>query len=77
MIDSQTRLPTDVGQSLSRRQREVMAMSAEGLEVNEIAEVLGLSAATVKTHRGAALKRLHARNTTHAVAILLRRGDIL
>lgn len=62
---------------LTERQREVIAMSADGLEVNQIAEVLNIAPSTVKVHVYHALQRLKAHNRTHAVAILLREGTIL
>jgi DNA-binding CsgD family transcriptional regulator len=59
------------------RQRDILALTSEGLTTVEIGEVLGITPKTVRTHRDATLRRLPARNITHAVAILLRRGDIL
>jgi DNA-binding CsgD family transcriptional regulator len=52
-------------------------MASEGLETNEIAEILHISPNTVKVHREHALRRLQVHNMTHAVAELLRRGEIL
>lgn len=62
---------------LTRRQREVIAMSADGLSINEIAEALNIASNTVKVHVNRAMRRLGARNRTHAVATLLREGTIL
>lgn len=52
-------------------------MSSEGLTDREIAEILDIRPKTVKVHKQHALRRLRARNTAHAVAILLREGEIL
>jgi DNA-binding CsgD family transcriptional regulator len=54
-----------------------MALIADGLTQKEIARVLGMSEMTVRTHRENVLRRLRVRTTAHAVAVLLRRGDIL
>lgn len=69
--------PSVVERPLTPRQRDIMALTADGLTAQEIGEALGIAMNTVRTHREKALRRLPARNTTHAVAILLRRGDIL
>jgi DNA-binding CsgD family transcriptional regulator len=63
--------------TVTPRQRDILALTSEGLTVQEIGIALGISPKTVKTQRDSVLVRLPARNTTHAVAILLRRGEIL
>ena len=57
---------------LTRRQREIMQLLADGESTTFAARSLGLSEETVKTHTKNALARLGARNRTHAVAIALR-----
>lgn len=57
---------------LTRRQREIMQLLADGESTTFAARQLGLSEETVKTHTKNALARLSARNRTHAVAIGLR-----
>lgn len=54
---------------LSPRQHEVLALLAGGAELQQIADELSLSPATVKTHVRDALQRLGARNRAHAVAL--------
>jgi DNA-binding CsgD family transcriptional regulator len=49
-------------------------LAAEGYSIKETAELLGLSPYTVMDHRKHYIRRLGARNTTHAVVIALRRG---
>lgn len=56
---------------LSRRQAQILSDAAHGLQSNEIAAGLGLSAQTVRHHLMATRLKLNARNTTHAVAIAL------
>lgn len=57
---------------LTRRQREILQLLANGGSTVAAARELGLSEETVKTHMKNALARLGARNRTHAVAIALR-----
>ncbi len=58
--------------TLTRRQRELLQLLADGGSTALAARELGLSEETVKTHMKNALARLGARNRTHAVAIALR-----
>ena len=59
---------------LSPREREVMALLAEGLNGPEIAGRLFISPATVRTHVENAMQKLEARTRVHAIAIALRQG---
>jgi len=57
---------------LTRRQRQILQLLADGESTTVAARELDLSEETVKTHIKTALARLGARNRTHAVAIALR-----
>ena len=57
---------------LTRRQREILQLLADGESIAFAARELDLSEETVKTHTKYALARLGARNRTHAVAIAVR-----
>jgi DNA-binding NarL/FixJ family response regulator len=57
---------------LTRRQRQIVQMIADGHSTQSTAKRLGLSTETVRTHTKAALARLGARDRAHAVAISLR-----
>lgn len=57
---------------LTRRQRETLQHFADGRSTEEVAERLGVTTETVRTHTKAALARLSARDRAHAVAIGLR-----
>ncbi|HEU4706338.1 MAG TPA: response regulator transcription factor [Solirubrobacterales bacterium] len=57
---------------LTRRQREILQLIANGESTTVAARELDLSEETVKTHTKNALARLEARNRTHAVAIAMR-----
>jgi DNA-binding NarL/FixJ family response regulator len=57
---------------LTKRQREILQLLANGESTTVAARELDLSEETIKTHTKNALARLGARNRTHAVAIALR-----
>lgn len=57
---------------LTRRQRQILQLLANGESTTVAARELDLSEETVKTHIKAVLARLEARNRTHAVAIAVR-----
>lgn len=61
---------------LTRRQREILQLLANGESGTIAARDLGLSQETVKTHMKHILARLEARNRTEAVAIGLRQSLI-
>lgn len=61
---------------LTRRQREILQLIANGESTTVAARELDLSEETVKTHTKNILARLGARNRTHAVAIALRESLI-
>ena len=58
---------------ISRREKEVLLLIAEGLTNNEIADKLFISVPTVNTHRKSLLEKLEAKNT----AILIGRATKL
>ncbi len=61
---------------LTKRQREILQMLANGESTAVAARELDVSEETVKTHTKYALARLGARNRAHAVAIALRESLI-
>ena len=61
---------------LTKRQREILQLLANGESTTVAARELDLSEETIKTHTRNALARLGARNRTHAVAIALRESLI-
>jgi DNA-binding NarL/FixJ family response regulator len=65
------------GPGLTRRQREILQHFADGRSTAEVADRLGLSTETIRTHTKAALARLEANDRAHAVAIGLRSSLIV
>ena len=64
------------GAKLTRRQRQILQLFADGLSTDEVAKRLERSTETIRTHTKAALSRLGARDRAHAVAIGLRNSLI-
>jgi DNA-binding NarL/FixJ family response regulator len=62
---------------LSRREYQVLQLVAEGMENSAVADVLYLSVETVRTHIKSILRKLSARDRTHAVAIAFRKGILV
>jgi DNA-binding NarL/FixJ family response regulator len=62
--------------TLSARQREILQMLADGMQTDAVAERLGLSTETVRTHTKRILAKLEASTRTQAVAIGIRHGLI-
>jgi len=57
---------------LTRREKEVLVLIAEGLTNNEVAEKLYISTATVDTHRKNLLAKFDARNTASLVKMAMQ-----
>ena len=66
------RRPRPAAAELTRRQREILQLFADGLSTDDAALRLGLSAETIRTHAKASLARIGARDRAHAVAIAMR-----
>jgi DNA-binding NarL/FixJ family response regulator len=62
--------------TLSARQREILQMLADGMQTDAVAQELGLSTETVRTHTKRILAKLEASTRTQAVAIGIRHGLI-
>ncbi len=63
-------------ESLSTREREILSLIADGRSTKETAFALAISFNTVKKHMDSVLRKLEARNRTHAVAQAIRKGLI-
>ena len=62
--------------SLSKREREIIELLAQGMTGEQVADHLVLSSETVKTHIRNAMAKLEASTRVHAIAIALREGYI-
>jgi DNA-binding NarL/FixJ family response regulator len=74
-VDPAVPLPGSRGR-LTRRQRQILQLLANGGSTTIAAEELQVSEETVRTHTKNILARLEARNRAHAVAIGLRESLI-
>ena len=72
-----TRRDAVVGAVLSNREREILALLADGLANKQIAARLGISKNTVKTHLELLFDKLDVSSRAEAVATGVRRGLLL
>jgi DNA-binding NarL/FixJ family response regulator len=61
-------------QPLSRREYQVLQLISDGMDNQAIAKALFVSVETVRTHVKSILRKLHARDRAHAIAIAFRLG---
>lgn len=71
----QERLKSEV-KPLSKREKEILNYIAKGLSNKEVAEVLGLSSTTVRTHLEHIYEKLNVTNRVEAVTEGIRQGII-
>ena len=69
-------LEKDPEGKLTPREREVLFLLATGLNNEEVAEELGLSSETTRTHLKRAMRKLGASTRVHAVAVAVAQGEI-
>jgi len=62
VVGAEMRLLSDRYASLSRREREVMALVGSGLLNKQVGFELGISEITVKAHRGQVMRKMKARS---------------
>jgi len=62
--------------SVSRREREVMALVVAGLPNRQVASQLGISEITVKAHRGKVMQKMNAASLPELVIMSARLGII-
>ena len=67
------RMPTE---KLTRREIEVLALTAVGNTRVEVSRILSVSEETIKAHLENACRKLHATNKTHAITIAMTLGLI-
>ena len=67
------KMPTE---KLTRREIEVLMLTATGKTRAEAAQILSVSEETIKAHVENACRKLHAANKTHAITIAMTLGLI-
>lgn len=72
-IPEQSRFPI-VGDTLSKRELEVLTLVSDGLSNKDIGERLELSALTVKSHLARMARKLGTGDRAHMVALAMRAG---
>lgn len=77
LVTRPTRNDTVGGIMLTNREREILALLADGLGNKQIAAQLGISANTVKTHLELLFDKLGVSSRAEAVATGVRRGLLL
>jgi DNA-binding CsgD family transcriptional regulator len=63
-------------QRLSPRERQVLELLAQGLNAARVADELGLSRETIRTHVRNAMRKLDANTRVHAVALAVESGTV-
>lgn len=64
----------EVSENLTPREREILDLLVAGCFFKEIADRLGISGETVRTHVNHVYRKLHVRSRTEAVVKYLRKG---
>jgi DNA-binding NarL/FixJ family response regulator len=77
LVPSQPTRDNAVGTVLTNREREILALLADGLANKQIAARLGISKNTVKTHLELMFDKLGVSSRAEAVATGVRRGFLL
>ena len=67
----QIKKPSSEMESLSKREREILALLAQGFMYKEIADQLHISMSTVRAHLHAVYEKLHVQSRTQAVVKFL------
>ncbi len=65
---------SDVSETLTNREREILQMAAEGLSSAEIAKRLSISPRTAELHRGNMMNKLGLKNQTELIRYAFKRG---
>jgi FixJ family two-component response regulator len=73
-LDSEMRLLRDRYESLTPREREVMALVVSGLLNKQVGGELGISEITVKAHRGQVMRKMNADSLPDLVTMAARLG---
>ncbi|MCW5908661.1 MAG: response regulator transcription factor [Chitinophagales bacterium] len=66
-----------VAEPLSKREKQILWLMADGLTDKEIAKKLAISHDTAESHRSNIIKKLNAKNVSNAIVIALRQNIII
>ena len=66
----------DPHDDITSREKEVIGLVADGASSGEIGKALGISTRTVDFHVASIIRKLAAKNRTHAAVTALRNGII-
>jgi len=77
LVDAYVSKREPADELLSRRERQVLQLVAEGKTTKEIAQILDVSVKTADSHRGRLMKKLDIHETAGLVRYAIRRGVIL
>ena len=61
---------------LTQRETQILNYVADGNTNKQIAQILGISEQTIKTHVSAILRKLNANDRAHAAVLAVRHGWI-
>jgi len=75
-ISSMGRAMETVIAPLTRRETQILNYVSEGNTNKQIADILGISEQTIKSHVSAILRKINANDRAHAVALAIRNGWI-
>jgi DNA-binding NarL/FixJ family response regulator len=73
-VDDFFKAPSEQGPLLSKRQREVLQLVAEGHSAKEIAKTLRISSKTVEFHKGLIMKKLDLHSTAELTRYAIENG---
>jgi two-component system, NarL family, response regulator NreC len=68
--------PSDVYETLTAREREILQMTAEGRTSQEVGDKFTISPRTVEVHRSNLMNKLGLHNQTELIKFAIKRGII-
>jgi two-component system nitrate/nitrite response regulator NarL len=74
LVDELQRRETDTRPLLTTREKEILALTADGHSAPEIGRHLHLSTATIKSHLHSLYEKLGVSDRASAVAVAMRKG---
>ena len=69
-----SKIAQSLGNPLTKREQEILALIAAGKSNQEIGEILYIAAGTVRVHVHAILQKLEVRDRTQAAVLAIKKG---